>query len=854
MARHGRSIPSWKDAELLLLLHLCGCVRVRADYSGVGWENIAAQRVDYKAVKVRANDPSIKIDELDDSFDWLDYEAQKKTSRLNGEENLRIPALATHTATADAVQHGFYTMYVMDGNVSQLPRRMEDLFFSVTLDAGVHPDYAAAGVRPNCTLRFSLFEGMPADLTAPATVLQLAGAGEAYVVDLSTDATSGHLGSLPSLHSRTFGLATNSSSGALVAPCAAPIHQLVLSVQCLSGHAFPAGSCTDDVTVPPRMDDCRRYCPFTLTVRALPRTLRPGDAAHSLIAPGQWQVFEFEAGPYDLLEVTIKRDEFQSEGGQTKLPLWRDGLIGEAWLTHGPGSCIQADIERETTSGCAPGWPHRLCSDSANYSYSVRVDDPWQRYVAIALGSGQQDDLGYNATLEAILEAESELEAEMHYPTQLRIRELLGRLRATRMATAFVNSSWRRSWTMRLCTGPLQAGRYFVSLYGSHDMPTDEHTGHFTLRLVQETFSAEPLAHGERRRGCLRRPSGGELGAGERTFTLATPSASPTLTTLGEASVSPYFVDDQRNRVTALAVRRGAPPSDDTFDARVSTPPVRLARDSPGARCSDARVHVMAMPAATGQRPPRGLHLPPPTPPQMLVSLSACDVLAPSVWFISVTLAPAAPLTETFFELHAALEASTSTLGALISGRGCCGGYKYYAFPGIDESVAPAVLLNLTKGAAKAVYWKWGSCPREDADVVGAQCQSWCVIRFLRTLSTSLDPPTFTYDLAIPLGEGDAPDKRRAGVWYLGIHALDEPLEYTLTTRTLKPRVQEVQQTGCTRYSHYCPQKFEEYYVATGGASSPLGGRSRALALATATATALCTYVQWRSCRGSPDR
>ena len=48
----------------------------------------------------------------------------------------------------DSVQHGHFMLYLMDDVVSNtsLDRPMEELFFSVSLDAGVHPQYTAEGV------------------------------------------------------------------------------------------------------------------------------------------------------------------------------------------------------------------------------------------------------------------------------------------------------------------------------------------------------------------------------------------------------------------------------------------------------------------------------------------------------------------------------------------------------------------------------------------------------------------------------------------------------------------------------------------------------------------------------------
>ena len=63
---------------------------------------------------------------------------------------------------------------------------------------------------------------------------------------------------------------------------------------------MPESACTFDMLKPPNFDDCRSYCPFVLTVRAVPRTLRDGDTVHSMLGPGEWQTFELDAGGYEL--------------------------------------------------------------------------------------------------------------------------------------------------------------------------------------------------------------------------------------------------------------------------------------------------------------------------------------------------------------------------------------------------------------------------------------------------------------------------------------------------------------------------------------------------------------------------
>ena len=51
----------------------------------------------------------------------------------------------------------------------------------------------------------------------------------------------------------------------------------------------------------------------------------------ALIGPGQWQAFQIEAGAFDLLEITISRDEFDNA---TYPYPWADGFNCHAWLSR----------------------------------------------------------------------------------------------------------------------------------------------------------------------------------------------------------------------------------------------------------------------------------------------------------------------------------------------------------------------------------------------------------------------------------------------------------------------------------------------------------------------------------------
>ena len=57
--------------------------------------------------------------------------------------------------------------------------------------------------------------------------------------------------------------------------------------------------------------------------------------------------------------------------------------------------------------------------------------------------------------------------------------------------------------------------------------------------------------------------------------------------------------------------------------------------------------------------------------------------------------------------------------------------------------------------------------------------------------------------LRVPLGSGEEPDKRRGGMWYLGLQALEGAAEYTIDTASYEPTVHT--KTGCSRLDRYCP-------------------------------------------------
>ena len=143
-----------------------------AVYWGAGWESLELQKIVYRGLPVRVDDASISTDSLNDEFNWESYESSGVSS-VAGSVGYEAESLQSWESKVDAVRHGYFMAYQMHGGVTALNKEMEDYFFSVTLDVGHHSDYAARGVTPNCTLRFSLFDSMPADFAVEGSSLEL---------------------------------------------------------------------------------------------------------------------------------------------------------------------------------------------------------------------------------------------------------------------------------------------------------------------------------------------------------------------------------------------------------------------------------------------------------------------------------------------------------------------------------------------------------------------------------------------------------------------------------------------------------------------------------------------------------
>ena len=752
------------------------------------------------------------------NFNWAGFEMNGGRTRTRGVKGFNPQPLQSWQSRQDAVQHGYYMLYRMDYR-DLLDGTMEDHTFSISMDVHVHSEYAAAPVaaHSNSSVRFSVFESPPGglDLALPESNL--------WMVDYDAPHQKTLVGGNPDdedsrRHNLMWGLDTNPFDGSLTGQCTRPVPALYIGVQCLQGFAFPASDCVVNPNSPPTLNDCSAYCPFTLTVRAMPRRLTAGTPVKALLAPGQWAVFELDVGAYDLLDVTINRPEFDNQ--TFKDETWKDGFTGWAWLSR--GSCIRgANLTTIYHEGYCPHGgtlridpdtgldvpPHRFCSRDLNYSFSLQLPPSAQyvRYATVKPPHGELDDVGYGRTQVQIAERFIALDESMHYPTQLRIRGEIAAMQSHLNGVSRANATWRRRWPMRSCTGAAQAGRYVLTVFADPAMDPRAHSGTFTIRFTNQAFDRSPLSDRTPRPGCLRR-------GGSESFELRTPGGFPELTSLGSAEVRSYHVNSSGNQVTTLTVRRGALPSASEYDARVSIP---------------ARLRV---------------------------AMSACNVQQAQRWFFTVDLASNAAASEVYFELAVQLEDSTRALGESISGTVCCGQYKFYAFPQVGERLAPRVAINLTSGQLKAAYWRYGSCPQEAADVVDGVCTGWCVVDWFRIFSGNLGKARYRYasTLQVPYGMGEEPDKRRGGTWYLGLQALEGvEAQYDVTTAFQAPPL--IGSEGCDRLDRYC-QMANRFKDIMRSGSDPRAARcavgSRATLLAALVALPLVLAQRGR--RGRP--
>ena len=79
----------------------------------------------------------------------------------------------------------------------------------------------------------------------------------------------------------------------------------------------------------------------------------------------------------------------------------------------------------------------------------------------------------------------------------------------------------------------------------------------------------------------------------------------------------------------------------------------------------------------------------------------------------------------------------------------------------------------MTVGAIRAVFLKHSSCPVLPDDIEGDQCSGACHMSWYASYDRYTGALAYTDSArtTVPSGDGDYPDKRAAGNWYIGIES-----------------------------------------------------------------------------------
>jgi hypothetical protein len=291
--------------------------------------------------------------------------------------------------------------------------------------------------------------------------------------------------------------------------------------------------------------------------------------------------------------------------------------------------------------------------------------------------------------------------------------------------------------------------------------------GTYRLRVEQLEFTEGSLVQDEGRPGCV---SYGQL----RRFTITTTNAR-------DASLTLHLSSASARGVAALYVGEGAPPTEAAYTA-------------------------MAERASTARTPLR-------------VTLSPCSVRTPTTWHVAVLLEPrdvaiSRGVPPTTFTLSTHLESALLPRrdGAVVprgadspdvpargsggDGFVCCGVFKYFLVPTVPSHLSVRAELKVTKGVARALYVKAGTCPAFPDDVDFDECVGECALQWLTKFNPYDGAAISSSDarVVVPNGLGDGcparcpPDLRKAGDWYVGVQALPgTSAEFELSTTLVAP-------------------------------------------------------------------
>jgi hypothetical protein len=267
----------------------------------------------------------------------------------------------------------------------------------------------------------------------------------------------------------------------------------------------------------------------------------------------------------------------------------------------------------------------------------------------------------------------------------------------------------------------------------------------YTISVVHERFDDSSLGSGAPRPGCL---AYGQF----RHYRIVTSGArDATLDAVVDVPVS------------AMYARRGVPPSESEYDALATWPLQRL-------------------------------------------SLSGCDVLEPTVWYVAVKLessslasARSPPLLQQRFELTATLRAANASLMQLAPGTRvslphnylCCGVYLDFIVEDLTRALALRIEVTVHSGHLKAIYLKHDACARFPDDIGDDEtCIGRCEMQWLTTYNPYTLQPTYTEhtDVSVPMGIVYA-DKRAAGNWYVSVAGADVVTNFSLVAELVESPV-----------------------------------------------------------------
>ena len=270
----------------------------------------------------------------------------------------------------------------------------------------------------------------------------------------------------------------------------------------------------------------------------------------------------------------------------------------------------------------------------------------------------------------------------------------------------------------------------------------------YTLTIAHEIFDASDLMSAEGRFGCLNY---GQM----RMYRIETHGAS-------DATLDAIVSEP----VSAIYAKRGSAPTAVDYDALAAWPLQR-------------------------------------------VSLSGCDVLTPTVWYIAVVLEPEGaaltrdpPLQRTRFTLTAHLREANVSLMALPFGTRvplmhnslCCGVSHDYVVEGITRELALRVEVTIhpnadgSMGYLEAIYLKHGSCGRYPSDIgPDESCIGRCEMQWLTTYNQYTLVPTYatTATVFVPMGVVDE-DLRAPGDWYISVASASVVANYSLVAELVE--------------------------------------------------------------------